>query len=199
MRDDLNKQLLKEYLINNNQEAYEKLIKNNFKLVTYITHKYPFKGADRKEFYPIATDGLITAIKKFDIKKIDETKFGTCAYSVIKNEIYKEIQKRKNKKEPVYFSELNSEDNIEDEECNEEEIINKMALIENKEKLKKVLNTLKPMEKKIISMLYGLDDTPPLTQAQISKELGVSRTLISVKVRKIMEVLKARFNNTNHH
>lgn len=51
-----------------------------------------------------------------------------------------------------------------------------------------------PRKKKILIMRYGLYDTEPLTQREIAKELGISRSYVSRIETKALEELRDLFD-----
>ncbi len=60
-----------------------------------------------------------------------------------------------------------------------------------REKLEEVLNTLSPMEKKIIEMRFGLDGKPPRTLEEVGKMFGITRE----RVRQIEAKAIAKIKN----
>ena len=68
-----------------------------------------------------------------------------------------------------------------------------------KEKLEKILlETLSKREYTIICMRYGLNNTPMLTQREVAKKLGISRSYISRLEKKSLETLKSKMNKSDY-
>ena len=62
--------------------------------------------------------------------------------------------------------------------------------------LKKYFNVLNEREKKILTKRYGLDGNPEMTQKNIAKELGISRSYVSrIEKRAIVKILREFIRN----
>ena len=60
------------------------------------------------------------------------------------------------------------------------------------EKMNKIIKTsLPPREVEIINLRYGLNGNRPLTQREVAKKLGISRSYISRLETKAMETIKS--------
>ena len=65
--------------------------------------------------------------------------------------------------------------------------------------LKKYFNILTEREKEIITKRYGLDDKDEVTQKEIAKELGISRSYVSrIEKRALTKILR-EFIKNNHN
>jgi len=60
----------------------------------------------------------------------------------------------------------------------------------------RILNTLKPRDKRIIIALFGLDGNPPMTLKEIGDEIGVTREMIRQIKEKTLKKIKARVKNS---
>ena len=59
------------------------------------------------------------------------------------------------------------------------------------EKMNKIIQqTLQPREAEIINLRFGLNGNRPLTQREVAKKLGISRSYISRLETKAMETIK---------
>ena len=68
----------------------------------------------------------------------------------------------------------------------------------NSEKLKGIIDNLKnEREKTIIVLRYGLSNKEPLTQREVAKLLGISRSYVSRIEKKILQKIKVQLENTN--
>ena len=66
----------------------------------------------------------------------------------------------------------------------------------NIEDLKKYLVILTPREKEIIIARYGLDDNDEITQKEIAKKLGISRSYVSrIEKRALTKILREFLKN----
>jgi RNA polymerase primary sigma factor len=55
---------------------------------------------------------------------------------------------------------------------------------ETKSEVARIINTLKPREKRIITVLFGIDGTPTMTLKELGAEMGVTREMIrQIKVK----------------
>ena len=190
----INRILLKKYLLEQNEDAHEKLIEINLPLVDYVVKKYINNDCDQKEFFSLATDGLLRAIEKFDINKIDSICFSTYAFFHIRNKIIKELESRKRKIPVVNFSEFDEENPIEnllqEEIYDEEDIMIGLDKYEESQLLDEAMSYLKPVDRKIIQMLYGLKNEEELTQIEIARKLGVTKSMISLRVHRSLNLIK---------
>ena len=67
------------------------------------------------------------------------------------------------------------------------------------EKAYELINSiLDKRERKIIIMRYGLASVPALTQREVAKALGISRSYVSRIEKKALEKLKESFGDTAH-
>ena len=177
------------------EKAKEKLINHNLRLVAHIVKKYSGSG-EAEDLISVGSIGLIKAIKTFSPEK--NTQLSTYAARCIENEILMLL--RVNKK---HTQNLSLNDCLgSDKDGNEivlEDIIpqedNEMEMIEKNYSYEKMYAYLKKVlskrEYQIIIMRYGLFGTEPLTQMEIAKKLGISRSYISrIESKAIKEMRK---------
>ena len=75
-----------------------------------------------------------------------------------------------------------------------ESVFDDVELKMQTEKLYKYIDKIEDIRKKqILIMRYGLYDTEPLTQREIAKELGISRSYVSRIETKALEELREYF------
>ena len=172
--------LLKEQ---GDEEAKNKLIEHNLRLVAHVVKKY-YTADDQDDLISIGTIGLIKAVKTFKPDK--KIRLATYAARCIENEILMHFRNNKKYAQDVYISDpidtdkngntLTLIDIIADEGNIEEEIDTKIKL----QRLRSILNTtLDKRELQIIKMRYGLDGEKELTQREIAKKLKISRSYVS--------------------
>ncbi len=185
--------------------ARDTLIEHNLRLVAYIVNKNYPDSNDQDDLISIGTIGLIRAVETFDYKKGNH--FSTYASKCIDNQIKMYFRKIKHQQTEISISEPIDSDgdgnaltlaDICSSDVNiEEDVILKI----NSEKLYRFLEEeLDDREREIISKRYGIPDknglvTKPLTQREIAKKLGISRSYISRIEKKALEKLKSRFDN----
>ena len=64
--------------------------------------------------------------------------------------------------------------------------------------LRKYLNILTKREREVLTKRYGLDNTDEITQKEIAKELGISRSYVSrIEKRAITKILREFIWNDN--
>lgn len=178
--------------------AKNQLIEHNLRLVAHIVKKYYTTGCDQDDLISIGTIGLIKAISTFNSGK--GIRLATYAARCIENEILMHFRNLKKTAQDVYISDpidtdkdgnaLTLIDVIADDKDIAEEIETKIKL----DKLKVLLNgTLDRREKEIIDMRYGLNGQPELTQREIAKKLGISRSYVSRIEKATLEKLRRHF------
>ena len=67
---------------------------------------------------------------------------------------------------------------------------------EMKSEIGRILNTLKPRDKRIMIALYGLDGDTPMTLKEVGDEIGVTREMIRQIRQKILANLRANLINS---
>ena len=182
-------------------EARNKLIEHNLRLVAHIVKKYDSKKEYSDDLISIGTIGLIKGVDSYSKKH--NTRLTTYAARCIENEILMFF--RNNKKhsknisinEPVGFDKEGNEITILDIlKTPKPDYIRDMYTRHNIELLKKFFNVLSSREKEIIIKRYGLDDNDEVTQKEIAKKLGISRSYVSrIEKRALTKMLKEFIRN----
>lgn len=185
-------QLLSEQLGCGDENAREKLITHNLRLVVYIAKKFESSGVNVEDLISIGTIGLIKAVNTFSPEK--NIKLATYASRCIENEILMHLRKIASQKMEVSLDEpLNT-----DWEGNElmladvlgsdsDEINREMEEEDEKRILLKLIDKLPAREREIIDMRFGLGDKPELTQKQVADKLGISQSYISRLEKRILK------------
>ena len=178
--------------------ARKKLIEHNLRLVAHVSKKYFTSGAEQDDLISIGTIGLIKAISSFNSSK--GIRLATYAARCIDNEILMYFRSVKKTAQDVSINDpidtdkdgntLTLIDVLTDETNIVEEIDTKMKL----EKLGGYLkNALQPRELHIIDLRYGLTNGKELTQREVAKKLGISRSYVSRIEKKALIKLRDRF------
>ena len=155
-------------------------------------------NADQDDMISIGTIGLIKAVSTFNSDK--GIHLATYAARCIENEILMYFRNQKKSAQDVFISDpidtdkdgnaLTLIDIIADTSDIAEEIDTKMGI----EKLRVIITgCLDERERKIIEMRYGLGGCEELTQRDIAKKLGISRSYVSRIEKSALEKLRKQF------
>ena len=178
------------------KEARSKLIEHNLRLVAHIVKKYDSKNEDTDDLISIGTIGLIKGVDSYSKKK--NTRLTTYAARCIENEILMYFRNNKKRSKDISINESVGFD----KEGNEITILDILktpapdfALDIHKEDniadLKIYFSVLTDREKEIITERYGLDDKDEITQKEIAKKLGISRSYVSrIEKRALTKILR---------
>lgn len=188
-----------EKMESGDETARKTLIEHNLRLVAHIAKKYYGSGADQDDLISIGTIGLIKAVSSFNSDK--GIRLATYAARCIDNEILMYFRGAKKTAQDVYISDpidtdkdgntLTLIDVLADKTNIEEDLDKKIKL----EQLRAYLeDTLQPRELEIVVLRYGLKNGRELTQREVAKKLGISRSYVSRIEKKALEKLRARFD-----
>ena len=191
-------ELIKRYRETGDEDAKNKLIEHNLRLVAHIVKKYYSTGCDQDDLISIGTIGLIKAVTTFNPEK--GIKLATYSARCIENEILMYFRNIRKTSQDVYISDpidtdrdgnsLSLIDVIADTVDIEEMTDTKLKL----EHLSKIIDkTLDDRELEIIRYRYGLNGYDELTQKEIAKKLNISRSYVSRIEKAALEKLKKRF------
>ena len=190
-------------MLNGDKEARSKLIEHNLRLVAHIVKKFESSTNDTDDLIGIGTVGLIKGIDSFSPGK--NVRLTTYIAKCAENEILMHFRAdKKNSKNVSLFDGISF-----DKEGNEITILDVLKTenpdyadeIYKKDNiilLKKYLKVLTPREKEIISKRYGLDGNDEITQKEIAKEFGISRSYVSrIEKRAITKILREFIKKDN--
>lgn len=178
--------------------ARDTLIEHNLRLVAHIIKKYYLGTQDQEDLISIGTIGLIKAVSTFDYTK--GCRFATYGSRCVENEILMHFRGQKKTAGEVHFDEpievdrngnqLTLMDIISDGVSVDDQI---ELNIKSEQLYKYIDDSLSSRERDIIVMRYGLDGNAPLTQREVAKKLGISRSYVSRIEKKALETLYSRF------
>ena len=183
------------------KEARSKLIEHNLRLVAHIVKKYDNKNEDTDDLISIGTIGLIKGVDSYSKK--NNTRLTTYAARCIENEILMHFRNNKKRSKDISINESVGFD----KEGNEITILDILktpapdfALDLHKEDnladMKVYLDILTDREKEIIIYRYGLGDSDEITQKEIAKKLGISRSYVSrIEKRALTKILREFLKN----
>src|SRR5690625_4411964 len=178
------------------QDARNKLIEHNLRLVAHIVKKFDNTGEFTEDLISIGTIGLIKGVESFKAGK--GTKLATYAARCIENEILMHLRALKKVKKDVSLHDPIGQDKEGNEislidilEAENEDIIEYIQLNMEIEKMKDYLSILDEREKEVIIYRYGLSDYKEMTQKEIAKKLNISRSYVSrIEKRALMKVFR---------
>ena len=177
------------------EEARNKLIEHNLRLVVFIAKKYESSLDSLEDLVSIGTIGLIKGINTYKIDK--NIRLATYSSRCISNEILMYLRKNKKRVADVSLDESLTYDS-EGNELHLEDIIgtDDDLVTSNYEKkidielMKKIIEDLNSRDKQIIIMRYGLNNTNEYTQKEVAQMLGISQSYISRIEKKVLRKLK---------
>lgn len=189
---------LLEEMKEGDENAKNKLIEHNLRLVAHVIKKYYSNYSDQEDLTSIGTIGLIKAVNTFKPEK--GAKLATYAGRCIENEILMYFRSAKKNSQTVSIDEPIETDSggnpltLMDVICTEDNIIDDIDKIIKNEKLYKLIEEIEnPREKEIIISRYGLYGNTPETQKEIAKRLNISRSYVSRIEKKILLSLRKKF------
>lgn len=192
-------ELLHKMKYQGDTDARTELIEHNLRLVSHIIKKY-YAGYDEQEdLISIGTIGLIKAIDSFDVDK--GARLATYAARCIENEILMHYRSRKKDAGNISVNEpidTDSEGNpltlidiisVDDTICDDIDLKNKSQLLYS------YIDEMKSeRDKQIIILRYGLYNQKEMTQNEIAKALGISRSYVSRIEKRVIEELREKFS-----
>ena len=175
--------------------AKDKLIEHNLRLVVFLAKKYENTGVDLEDLVSIGSIGLIKGINTFSSDK--NIKLATYASRCIDNEILMYLRKNKKLKAEVSIdqslsfdsdgNELHLEDII---GTDKDEVSNTIEKNDDKALMIQEILSLKPRDREIMVMRYGLLGEEEYTQKEVAEKLGISQSYISRIEKKVIKKLK---------
>lgn len=186
------------------EEARNKLIEHNLRLVAHIVKKYEHKRDDADDLISIGTIGLIKGIDSFSYKH--GTRITTYCARCIENEILMHFRSDKKNNKNISINESVGFDKDGNEitfldilKTPKPDFASDLHKKQNIDLLKDYFAVLNEREKEVIIKRYGLFDTEEVTQKEIAKELGISRSYVSrIEKRALTKMLREFIKNKNH-
>ena len=176
-------------------EARNTLIIHNLRLVVYIAKKFETTKINIEDLISIGSRGLIKGVQTFKMDK--NIKLATYASRCIENEILMFLRKTYRVRQEISLDEVLSVDSEGNEMILSDILtsddvlaIDEMTKEEEIKDLYQAINKLKPREREIIVMRYGLFDSEPLTQKEVADLLGISQSYISRLEKRIIDKMR---------
>ncbi len=166
------------------EQARNILVERNLRLVAHVVKKYDIAGEDVDDLISIGAIGLIKAVNTFDRSK--RTRLATYAARCIENEILMHLRSgRRNRGELSLNDPIGSDREgneivlmdvlMQDGDTVDEEVEQRLE----QQRLLDRLRVLSARERRVIEMRFGVGSAVRVTQREISKALGISRSYVS--------------------
>ena len=175
-------------------DARDKLIEHNLRLVAHIIKKYYTQNGDQDDLISIGTIGLIKGVSTFKPDK--NVRLATYASRCIENEILMYFRSQRKLQGEVSLSDSLDADgdgnalSLMDVVKVDDTMLEELDLRDACLKVRRCLSCLTPRESHIIRLRFGLDDQQPLTQREIAILCGISRSYVSRIEKKALEKLR---------
>ena len=177
------------------EDARQKLILHNLRLVSHIVRKYYGSCRNQEDLVSVGSIGLIKAVDSFRME--NGTKFATYGAKCVQNEILMYFRRLKHQS-----AEVSMYDTIDvDREGNP---LTYMDVIASEENVTEDVDTalcsaqavalvgqvLEEREAQIIRMRYGLEGGTAMAQREVAACLGISRSYVSRLEKGALEKLR---------
>lgn len=184
---------------NGDLEARNELIERNMRLVAHVAKKYQNPEDEMEDLISIGTIGLIKAVETY--KEDYGSRLATYAARCIDNELLMHFRaKKKTSKEvslyePIGTDKEGNQIQLWDVVVSEDEDV--VELLEQDRKVRRlneiIPQTLSGRELFIIINRYGLYGKKTMTQREIARKLGISRSYVSRIEKRAIEKLRQAF------
>lgn len=184
---------------NGDLEARNELIERNMRLVAHVAKKYQNPEDEMEDLISIGTIGLIKAVETY--KEDYGSRLATYAARCIDNELLMHFRAKKKTSKEVSLYELIGTDKegnqiqLLDVVVSEDEDV--VELLEQDRKVRRlneiIPQTLSGRELFIIINRYGLYGKKTMTQREIARKLGISRSYVSRIEKRAIEKLRQAF------
>ncbi len=187
-----------------NAEARNKLIEHNLRLVAHIVKKYDHRNEDMDDLISIGTIGLIKGVDSYSYKH--GTRITTYCARCIENEILMHFRSDKKNTKNISINDSVGFDKDGNEitfldilKAPKPDFALDLHLKNNIKLLHKYFDILTEREKEIIVKRYGLNNEEAITQKEIAKELGISRSYVSrIEKRALTKMLHEFIKNKDN-
>ena len=189
-----------ERLAEGSEEARQKLITHNLRLVAHMTKKFYSPEREQEELISIGTLGLIKAVSTFRPEK--GARFATYASRCIENEILMHYRAKKKTAGEVFFDDpleydkdgnaLTLLDIMPDSSDLEEQVTQSM---QEKQLYHYLQTKLDQREWTVIVRRYGLFGYPEQTQREVAQSLDISRSYVSRIEKRALSILRDAYEH----
>ena len=192
-----------EQMKDGDNDARNKLIEHNLRLVAHIIKKYYGTKCEQDDLVSIGTIGLIKAINTFDPDK--KIRLSSYASRCIENEILMHLRAVKKTERDISLNETIDTDKdgnpltLMDIMSVDDNILDDLDMKLNSKKLGQYINEeLSGREKTVIILRYGLNGKKPMTQKEVAGLLDISRSYVSRIETKALKILRHRFETSSN-
>ena len=182
------------------KRAKDILIERNLRLVAHIVKKYYSSNVENDELISIGTIGLIKGINSYKPDK--GVRLSTYVSRCIDNEILMYFRAKKKSALDVSFDEPIEQDGegnpltLMDIVATDDTIVDELCLKNDVKRLRLFLAEMTDeRDKTILVLRYGLNGKRPLTQNEVAKLYGISRSYVSRIETKALKKLRAKFDS----
>ena len=183
-------------------QARNVLIERNLRLVAHIIKKYYTQSAEQDDLISIGTIGLIKGVSTYRPDK--GVRLATYASRCIENEILMYFRSTRKNANDLSLSETLDADpdgnnlSLMDVISTDDDMLDNLNSKEMYGRLHEYMRkSLSKREYEIISMRYGLNNRPPMTQREVAAVCGISRSYVSRIEKKTLEKLRGMFDETD--
>ena len=188
-----------ELLKEGDQEAKNKLIEHNMRLVAHVVKKYQYTDYETEDLLSVGTIGLIKAVNTFNADR--GSRLATYAAKCIENELLMFLRsKKKTSRETSYYEPIGTDKEgneihlLDIMESDEKDAFSQISLKTDSRKVYRLLSeVLTKREREVLIMRYGLYFQREYTQREIAQKLGISRSYVSRIEKKALEKLWREF------
>lgn len=179
-------------------EAKNKLIEHNLRLVAHVVKKYYSGAVEQDDLISIGTIGLIKAVSTFKSSK--GIRLATYAARCIENEILMCFRSLRKSANDVFISDPIDTDRdgnaltLIDVISDGEDIVDDIDVKIKLDLLQGYIKQLPQREQRILELRYGLGGRKEHTQQEVAKLLGISRSYVSRLEKKSLETLYSKFS-----
>ena len=188
-----------ELFLNGDENARNKLIEHNLRLVAHIIKKYYTQTGDQDDLISIGTIGLIKGVSTYRPDK--GVRLATYASRCIENEILMHFRSLKKSAGDISLSDSLDTDkdgnalSLMDTISSDEDLLENISTKETRAQLLRyVENVLTTREQHIIALRYGLGGGKPKTQRETADICKISRSYVSRIEKKALAKLKQAFS-----
>ncbi len=179
------------------EEARQRLIEHNLRLVVYIAKKFENSGVGLEDLISIGTPGLIKAIGTYHSER--GIKLATYASRCIENEILMYLRRKSTGRGELSLDEPLNVDwdgnelllsDILGDESEEGDVGAAVARQEEQDTVRRAVATLCERERELIEMRYGMGGYREMTQKEVADRMGISQSYISRLEKKVLKKLR---------
>ena len=177
------------------EDARNKLIEHNLRLVAHIVKKYFASSADQEDLISIGTVGLIKGVSTYRPDK--NVRLATYASRCIENEVLMFFRSQRKSAQDLSLSDRLESDregnalSIQDVLAEDDDMFERVSSEELRQQVRALVDAaLDAREAEIIRARYGLDGGRPMTQRETAQRLGISRSYVSRIEKKALEKLR---------